>query len=119
MRVAVVQGSAPDGFLTRTLKNAEIVRVAGGFAPTREVLSSGKADVCGENLQIAYGIAAELPGATVLEGRFNVVLMSIGVPKSKAGALAIVDDFVAGAKRDGLIARAIARAGLRGVHPAP
>jgi polar amino acid transport system substrate-binding protein len=118
-KVAVVQGSAPDGFLTRTLKNAEIVRVPGGLAPAREVLSSGKADVYGENLQIAYGIAAELPGATVLEGRFNVVLMSIGLPKSKASALSVVNDFVAGAKHDGLIAQAIARAGLRGVHPAP
>jgi polar amino acid transport system substrate-binding protein len=83
------------------------------------VLSSGKADVYGENLQIAYGIAAELPGATVLEGRFNVVLMSIGVPKSKACALPVVNDFVAGAKRDGLIGQAIARAELRGVRPAP
>ena len=29
IKVAVAQGSAPDGFLTRTLKNAEIVRVPG------------------------------------------------------------------------------------------
>src|SRR5215467_12007391 len=31
IKVAVAQGSAPDGFLTRTLKNAEIVRVPGGL----------------------------------------------------------------------------------------
>ena len=30
IKVAVAQGSAPDGFLTRTIKNAEIVRVPGG-----------------------------------------------------------------------------------------
>jgi polar amino acid transport system substrate-binding protein len=83
VKVAVAQGSAPDGFLTRTLKNAEIVRVPGGLAPAREALSSGKVDVYGENLQIAHGIAEQLPGATILEGRFNVVMMSIGVPSPR------------------------------------
>jgi len=119
IKVAVAQGSAPDGFLTRTLKNAEIVRVPGGLAPAREVLSAGRADVYGENVHLAHRIAAELPGATVLDGRFNVVQMSIAVPKNNAAALLIANDFIRDAKRDGLIAQAIARAGLRGVHPAP
>jgi polar amino acid transport system substrate-binding protein len=83
------------------------------------VLSSGRADVYGENVHLAHRIAAELPGARVLEGRFNVVQMSIAVPKSNAAALPIVNDFVAGAKREGLIAQAITRAGLLGVRPAP
>jgi polar amino acid transport system substrate-binding protein len=119
IKVAVAQGSAPDGFLTRTLKNAEIVRVPGGLAPAREVLTAARADVYGENVHLAYRIAAELPGATVLDGRFNVVQMSIAVPKRNASALPIVNDFVRDAKRDGLIAQGIARAGLRGANPAP
>lgn len=119
IKVAVAQGSAPDGFLTRTLKNAEIVRVPGGLAPAREVLSAGRADVYGENVHLAHRIAAELPGATVLDGRFNVVQMSIAVPKNNAAALPMANHFIRDAKRDGLIAQAIARAGLRGVHPAP
>jgi polar amino acid transport system substrate-binding protein len=118
VKVAVAQGSAPDGFLTRTLKKAEIVRVPGGLAPARDVLASGRADVYGENVHLAHRIAAELPGAIVLEGRFNVVQMSIAVPKSNAGALATVDEFVRETKRSGLIAEAIRRAGLRGVRPA-
>src|SRR6478672_13858608 len=69
IKVAVAQGSAPDGFLTRTLKNAEIVRVPGGLAPAREVLSAGRADVYGENVHLAHRIAADLPGAAVLAGR--------------------------------------------------
>ena len=119
IKVAVAQGSAPDGFLTRTLKNAEIVRVPGGLAPAREVLAAGRADVYGENVHLAHRIAAELPGAMVLDGRFNLVQMSIAVPKHNAAALSIVNEFVRDAKRDGLIAQAIARAGLRGVRPAP
>jgi polar amino acid transport system substrate-binding protein len=119
IKVAVAQGSAPDGFLTRTLKNAEIVRVPGGLVPAREALASGRADVYGENAHLAYRIAAELPGAFVLDGRFNVVMMSIAVPKLNSDALTVVNEFVREAKGNNLIAEAISRAGLRGVAPAP
>lgn len=117
-KVAVAQGSAPDLFLTRTLKNAEILRVPGGFAPAREVLATGRADVYGENVHLAHRIAADILGAIVLDGRFNVVQMSIAVPKQNSAALSIINEFIVHAKRDGLIAQAITRAGLRGVRPA-
>ena len=118
LKVAVAQGSAPDGFLTRTLKNAEIVPIPGGLAPAREVLATGRADVYGENIHLASRIAAELPGAIILDGRFNLVQMSIAVPKHNAATLLIVNEFVGDAKRDGLIARLINQAGLRGVRAA-
>jgi polar amino acid transport system substrate-binding protein len=117
IKIAVAQGSAPDGFLTRTIKHAEIVRVPGGMVPAREALAAARADVYGENVHLAYRIAADLPGATVLDGRFNVVQMSIAVPKSNAAALPTVNDFVRDAKRDGSIAQFITSAGLRGVRP--
>jgi len=119
IRIAVAQGSAPDGFLTRNIKNAEIVRVPGGLAPAREALSNGRADVYGENVHLAHRIVADLPGAVVLAGRFNVVQMSIAVPKQNSAALTIVNEFIREAKRDGLIAQQIAHAGLRGVRSAP
>ena len=95
------------------------MRVPGGLAPAREVLAAGRADVYGENVHLAHRIAAELPGSMVLDGRFNLVQMSIAVPKHNAAALSMVNEFVGDAKRDALIAQAIARAGLRGVRPAP
>ena len=119
IKVAVAQGSAPDTFLTRTLKNAEIVRVPGGLVPAREALAARRADVYGENAHLAHGVAAELSGASVLEGRFNVVLMSIAIPKERADALDAINQFVREVKRNGYIAQAIERAGLRGVRPAP
>jgi polar amino acid transport system substrate-binding protein len=118
IKVAVAQGSAPDGVLTRTLKSAEIVRVPGGFAAARDALASSKADVYAENIHLASRIAADLPGARLLTGRFNVVAMAIAVPKRNAAALTAINAFVADAKRTGLIAESIARAGLQGVRPA-
>jgi polar amino acid transport system substrate-binding protein len=117
VKVAVAQGSALDGFLTRTLKNAEIVRVPAGVAAAREALSFGRADVYAENTTLAYRIAAEVPGATVLVGRLNAAQMTIAVPRGNAAALSIVNDFLIDAKKNGMIAEAIKSAGLRGVRP--
>jgi polar amino acid transport system substrate-binding protein len=103
----------------RNIKHAEIVRVPGGLAPARDALSSDRADVYGENVHLAHRIAADLPGAAVLSGRFNVVQMSIAVPKQNSAALATINEFVRDAKRDGLIGQLIAHAGLSGVRSAP
>jgi polar amino acid transport system substrate-binding protein len=118
VRVAVPQGSAPDLFLTRTLRSAQVVRVPGGLEPAVEAFASGLADAYGENAHLLHGVMAQLPvGARILEGRFNVVQMAIAVPKGRgATGLDWLAQFVAEASRDGTVARAIERAGLRGVR---
>jgi hypothetical protein len=57
--------------------------------------------VFADNTNVAHQIAKDLPSATVLDGRFNVVQMSIAVPKQNTAAITIVDEFVRDAKRDG------------------
>jgi len=116
VRIAVAQGSAPHGVLSRLIKNAEIVPVPGGFEPAREVLSTGKADVYAENLHLAHRLADALPGSRVLPGRFNVVQMAIGVRKRGEAALPIVNEFVSRVRSDGMVQAAINEAGLRGVR---
>ena len=116
VKIAVAQGSAPHTVLRRLIKNAEIVPVPGGFAPAREALETGKADVYGENLHLAHRIADSLPGARVLPGRFNVVEMAIGVRKRAAAALPTVDEFLVRIRSDGTVQKAITEGGLRGVR---
>jgi polar amino acid transport system substrate-binding protein len=118
VKVAVIQGSATDGFLSHTLKHALIVRLLGGLVSAREALSFGRVDVYADYTHIAYRLQAEIPGATVLVAPFNVARMSIAIPKANAAALPIVNDFIHDAKRDGVIADAVKRADLRGVRPA-
>jgi polar amino acid transport system substrate-binding protein len=117
IKVAVAQGSAIDGFLTRTLKNAQIVRLVGGFDAAREALLFGRVDAYADSTQIAYRLVAEVPGATVLVAPLNVVQISIAVPKNNSAALPIVNEFIHDSKRDGVIAEAIMRADLRGARP--
>lgn len=116
VRVAVAKGSAPHSVLQRLIKNAEIVPVPGGFEPARDVLATGRADVYGENLHLAYRIADALPGAHVLPGHFNVVQMAIGVRKRASAALPEVDKLVSKMRSKGLIQQAIDEVGLRGVR---
>jgi polar amino acid transport system substrate-binding protein len=117
IKVAVAQGSAIDGFLTRTLKKAQIVRLVSGFDAAREALLFGRVDVYADSTQIAYRLMAEVPGAKVLVAPLNVVQISIAIPKSNSAALPIVNDFIHESKRDGVIAEAIKHADLRGARP--
>lgn len=118
VRVAVPRGSAPDLFLSRTLKNAELVRVSGCVDPAVEVLASGRADAYGENAHLLHGVMARLPsGIRILEGRFNVVQMAVAVPKgARCGRAGSPRPVRRGSARDGTVARAIERAGLHGVQ---
>jgi polar amino acid transport system substrate-binding protein len=118
IKVAVAEHSPADGFLTRTLKKATIVRLPRGIDEVRQALTFGSADVYADSVHVAYLIAAELPGATVLVGRFNSVPITLAVPKSNSGALSTLNDFVHEAKHDGVISDLIKRAGLQGLRPA-
>jgi polar amino acid transport system substrate-binding protein len=116
-RVAVTEHSTADGFVTRTLRKAQIIRLPTGIEEAREALAFGRADVYAGNTQFAYQIAERLPGATVLVGRLNSAQISFAVPKSNASVLSALNDFIQEARKDGTIADAIKRAGLRGVRP--
>src|SRR5882724_298207 len=116
VKIAVAQGSAPHTVLLRIIKNAEIIPVPGGFEPACEALTTGRADVYGENLHLAHRVADALSGAHVLPGRFNVVQMAVGVRKRAAAALPMIDEFVNRMCSDGTVQKAIAEAGLRGVR---
>jgi len=118
IRVAVEQGSPLAGYLSRTLIKAKIVNLPVGANFARDALSLGRADVYADTTAEASHIAAGLPGATILIGSISTVQMSIAVPKKNAAVLPLVNEFVAEAKHDGLIADAIKHANLRGVRPA-
>jgi len=118
VRIAVTRNSGEDFALTRTLKRAELVRVAtigAGF----DLLRAGNADVFAVPRPTALEYSAGLPGSRVLEDRFHVVFHAIAVPKGQAGRLAYVSDFIEEAKASGLVQRALERAGLRGAQVAP
>jgi polar amino acid transport system substrate-binding protein len=118
LRIGVGRNSIIDIVLSRTLKQAEIVRFDVQSAAV-EALRASNVDVLALPRPAALQWAARLPETRVLDGRFHTTYEAIMVPKGHPGRLAYVSAFVEEAKTSGLVQRAIERAGARGVQVAP
>ncbi len=62
---------------------------------------------------------AKLPGSTILPGHFMTVQQAIGTAKVNTAGAAFLSEFVAEAKRSGLVARLIERHRVKGLSVAP
>jgi polar amino acid transport system substrate-binding protein len=119
VRIGVLGGSGADLHLSKTTKNAALVRIK-SLVENYALLDTGKADVIAATKTALFDGAASRPGSRVLDGRFLVEPIGMGVPKGRDSAAAVyVGKFVKDAKAQGLVQSAIERAGLRGVVVAP
>ena len=119
IRIGVLEKSGADLYLSRTLKNAMLVRVK-SLPENLALLDTGKADVIAATKTAIFTEAASRPGSRVLDGRILVEPIGMGVPKGRNAAAAVyVGKFVEEAKAAGLVKSAIERAELRGVVAAP
>jgi polar amino acid transport system substrate-binding protein len=118
-RVVVGKGSAYDLFLTRELKQAQLVR-----APTSpEVVSF----FMGNTYDVAAGVKQQLesdarttPGVRLLPGRFMVIDQAMGLPKTRsAHANQVLSRFVNDMKANGFVAAALKRHQIEGAVVAP
>lgn len=119
IRIAVVVNGAPDQYLSKTLKAASLVRIAGATPEIVEALRTGKADAYGSNAENVQAAAYALPGSKIVPGAFRTVSMAVAFPKGKPpAAKQTVESFVKEAKTSGLVQKSIAAAGLKGVRVA-
>ncbi|MGC5530532.1 transporter substrate-binding domain-containing protein [Streptomyces sp. SR-10] len=123
-RISVGAGSAYDLFLTREIREAEIVRLEG--APRAlAALRAGEVEVAAGIRQLleaeagrAEGGRAE--GVRVLPGRFMVIRQAMGVPAGRgAAAQELLASFVEEMKAVGFVADALKRHGVEGAIVAP
>lgn len=118
-RVVVGKGSAYDLFLTRQLRQAQIVRAPSSPAVVTTFLEQG-ADVAAGVRQQLEADARDRPGLRLLDGRFMVIRQAMGVPKSRGGhAAAALAAFVEEMKASGFVADALKRHGIEGASVAP
>ena len=119
LRVAVGKGSAYDLFLTRELRQAEIVRAPSSPAVVETFLA--------QSLDVAAGVKQQLEsdglklgGLRLLPGRFMVIQQAMGTPKSRGGEAAeVLRAFVEDMKEEGFVAEALRRHGIEGASVAP
>ena len=112
--VAVSERSAYDLFLTRTLKNAKLVR-APGIPASYDLFMAQKLEALAGLKPKLVEEAERTPGSRVLEGQVTGVQQAIGAPKGRAAAAEYLRQFADDVKRSGFVARAIEKHGVRGV----
>lgn len=117
VRVGAGRNSAPDVYLTSNLKNAQLVRTAGGPAPAMEAIRSGAVDVYASNAEVVAQIAAAMPGSSIL-GIFFSLPVVVSVPKTRPADLQTLAEIVRKANAAGVARDAIQRLSLKGVRAA-
>ena len=118
VRIAVAARSAYDLYLSRSIKNAELVH-ANGLDASYELFVREKLDALAGLRPRLVKDVQNLPGARVLEGRFTAVQQAVGTPKTRVASAAFLAAFIEEAKTSGLVARLIERHGVQGVSVAP
>ena len=118
-RIAVGSGSAYDLFLTREIRQAQIVRVQGAQG-VMQSLRAGEVEVAAGIRQVLEAEAAQDAGLRLLPGRFMVIQQAMGTPASRGtAAAAALGDFVEEMKASGFVAEALARHRIQGASVAP
>ncbi|MGE5818592.1 MAG: ABC transporter substrate-binding protein [Deltaproteobacteria bacterium] len=118
VRIGVSANSAYDLFLSRSLQRAELVRAPDPSAAF-ELVVAGKVDVVAGVRQSLMANAEKLPGARVFAGRFMAIQQALGIPKGHDEGAQYLRQFIEDVKTLGVVARAIEKAGVRGVSVAP
>jgi polar amino acid transport system substrate-binding protein len=108
VRVAVATGSAYDLYLSRTIKNATLVRAPTG-PQAMAMFVRDKLEACGGVKQPLVEFAAKNAGLRVIDGRFMAIQQAMGMPKSRAQAHAYLKDFIEEMKASGFCADALKR----------
>ncbi len=114
VRVGVIKGSTSQGTLPKLLPNA-IVMPAQNSSRAIEMLRARELDVFATNKPTLFGMSDQMPGARVLDGRWGVEHIAVAIPKGRETGLEYLHRFVEDVQNSGLLAQAVARAGLRGV----
>ncbi len=118
VRIAVSARSAYDLYLSRTLKHAKLER-AEGIDASYDLFVKNALEVLAGLKPRLVSDAEKLPGARVLDGQVTGVQQAVGTKRTRTAGAKYLDDFVNDIKRSGLVAKTIAKHGVRGVSVAP
>ena len=115
VRIAVNKGSAYDLFLTRTIKNATLVRGEDGVALFKK-----------DGLEAAAGVKQPIvayaktdPTVRVIDGRFMEIRQAMGTPQGRPAGAAYLRTFIEEMKASGFVADALKRSNQPGATVAP
>jgi polar amino acid transport system substrate-binding protein len=114
IRIAVPERSAYELWLTRNIKNAELVRVKGGDAAFK-LFVEGKLDALAGLRPRLVTDCDNYAGSRILDGNFTAVQQAAGTPKGRANGFQYLREFIEDIKKSGVVAQAIAKNNVRGL----
>ena len=112
-RIVVGRGSAYDLFLSRSIKQAQIVRSQTSAAVVDDFVRG--------NYEVAAGVRQQLqadekriPGVRLLPGRFMVIYQAMASQRGRDAGARYVREFIEEMKASGFVARALERHAIEG-----
>jgi polar amino acid transport system substrate-binding protein len=106
IRIIVPDKAAYELYLSRTIKNAELVKEPGGDNSFKRFVAE-KFDALAGLRPRLISDQAKLPGSRILDGSFTAVQQAAGVPKGRTAAAKYLTAFIEDVKASGLVAKAI------------
>ena len=106
IRIIVPDKAAYELYLSRTIKNAELVKEPGGDNSFKRFVDEKFDALAGLRSRLVSD-QAKLPGSRIIEGSFTAVQQAAGVPKGRTAAAKYLSAFIEDVKASGLVAKAI------------
>jgi polar amino acid transport system substrate-binding protein len=118
VRISVSRASAYDLYLSRTIKQATLVRAPSPPASI-ELFAKERLEAVAGVKQPLVAYAASHPGYRVLPGRFMVIEQALAIPRGRPLAARYLADFIDELKASGFVAAALEKSGQRDAAVAP
>lgn len=115
VRIGVNKGSAYDLFLTRTLKNATLVRGDDGI----ELFKKQGLEAAGGVRQPTAAYARTDASVRLIDGRFMEIRQAMGTPRARETGARYLQSFIEEMKASGFVADALKRSGQGDATVAP
>lgn len=113
-RIVVGKGSAYDLYLTREIKQAQLVRAPTSPTVVDTFIKQGAEVAAGVKQQLESD-THRIPGLRLLPGCFMVIQQAMGISKGRGEAAALLlHHYVEDKKANGFVAEALARHGIQG-----
>jgi len=108
IRIAIARGSAYDLYLSRTIKNAELVRAQKG-PDAMNMFVTDKLEAAAGVRQPITEFTKKHGGLRVIEPRFMAIRQAMGVPKGRVAGANYLTGFIEEMKASGFVADALKR----------
>ena len=120
VRIGVGRGAAYDLYLTRTLKQATLVRASsGGGQALVELFANEKLDAAAGVRQALETYAQTHKDVRIMDGKFMEIRQAMGTPKGRLAGAQYLNAFIEEMKKSGFVADGLKRSGQSATVPPP